>query len=104
MKASSARIWRHCLFEADAGVIKYRLVNVKRRAVRVQHHDQLWYGIDNLPKLSFRLLDLFECHRQGRLRSIALDSDSGDAARVIDQLDFARPRMPDLAVIHTEGA
>ena len=35
--------------------------------------------------------------------SIALDGDSGNAAGVIDQLNFARARVANFAVIHAEG-
>jgi hypothetical protein len=53
-------------------------------------------------KLSFWFLDLFECPCQGRLRSIALDGDSGNATGVIDQLNLARPGLSNFAVVHAE--
>jgi len=37
------------------------------------------------------------------MRSLALDSDSGNAARVIDQLDFGGPRMANLTVVDAKG-
>ena len=39
---------------------------------------------------------------QGRLRSIPLDGDSGNAASVIDQLNLARSRLAHFAVVHAE--
>src|SRR6266849_8992394 len=79
IKGSIANILRHCLFDCEARVIEHGLIPIKNSAIRIQDRDHLGYGINNVSKLSF------ECPCQGRLRSIALDGDSGNAAGVIDQ-------------------
>src|SRR5260370_41632579 len=38
------------------------------------------------------------------LSSLTLDGDSGNAARIIDQLNFVRSRLSDFTVKHTESA
>src|SRR5215470_6407929 len=103
MKGFGPIIWRPHLFWGEPSEIQHPLVNVERPSFRVQDGDRVRYSIDNLPELGFGRLDFFKCHCQCRLRSISLDGDSSNAARVLDQLNLVRSRVADFPVIHAES-
>src|ERR1700678_778739 len=103
MKDACSKVLCRHVFRRKAGVFERKPIRVQRSAPGVQEEDELSDSVDDLPEFSFRLLDLFECHRQGRLRSLALDSDSGNATGVIEQLNFARIGMSNFAKKHAEG-
>ena len=61
------------------------------------------YGINDLAKLSLRLLDRRECLRERRLRSFSLNRNDGDVSRVLKQSEIAAVRASDLGVVQAKG-
>src|SRR5271154_7124071 len=85
-----------------ARVIEYCPIHIHNTAIRSKDNDSLRYRIDHLSELPLRLFNLLECRAQSRLRLVALNCDSGDAARVVDQLNFVLSRAANFAKVHTE--
>src|SRR5271170_6870249 len=104
MENPLAKIHPSQILRRETCVIEYSPIHIHNTAIGSQYNDGLRYRIDHLSELSLRLLNLLECHIQRRLRALALDSDSRDAARVVNQLNFAPRRTANFAKIHTEGS
>src|ERR1700723_423751 len=83
-------------------VIENSLIHIHNTAIRPQNDNGLRYRIDHLSELSLRLLNLLERSAQSRLGLVAFNRDSGDAARVVNQLNFALSRTANFAEVHTE--
>src|SRR3984885_681546 len=104
MENSLTKVCFHQLIRRETGVIEYCPVHIPNTAIRSQNDNGLRYCINHLLELSLRLLNLVECCLQRSLRTLALDGDSGDAARVVDQLNFTVTRAASFVKIHSKGA
>ena len=103
MKDFGAKIWPICVFDAAARVIQHPFVGIENVPFRTQDDNCLWDGVDNLSEFGFGLLYSLKCRRKCCLRSVTLDGDSSNATGMIDQLNFARPRLSNFAIMHAEG-
>src|SRR4029077_12798681 len=85
------------LFKGMSVIVEHHLVRLKQKSLSVQDQDMLRKEIYELPELPLVLPEFV-------LRPLSLDGDSGNAARVIDQLNFVSSRVSNFPVIHAKGS
>src|SRR5271168_4242824 len=93
MKNSLTEVTLHQLFRREADILVHRPIRIDDTSIRPEYYDRLRNRIHRLSQFSLRCSNLVECRPEGRLRSFALDCDSCDTARVIDQTNFTWLRM-----------
>src|SRR5216683_1969202 len=104
MKDPCSIVWGHYLTHREAGVIQRDPIHVESIPLRSQDGDAVRYGINDLSKLSLRLLDLLECLRERRLCSFSLDRNDGDVPRSLEQSEIAAVRASDFGVVQAKCA
>src|SRR5216683_6911602 len=104
MKDPCAIVWGHRLAHRETGVIHRDPIHVEGIPIRSQDGDAVRYCINDLSKLSLRLLDLLECLRERRLCSFSLNRNDRDVSRVLKQSEIAAVRASDFGVVQAKCA
>src|SRR4029077_4465605 len=104
VKGPCAIVWGHYLAHRETGVVQRDPIHVERIPIRCQDGDGMRDGVNDLSKLSLRLLDLLECLRERRLCSFSLDRNDGDVTRALEQSEIAAVRASDFEVVQAKCA
>src|SRR5262249_23682425 len=92
------------LFRGETCIFMPTFVEELARTVRQGAPRECRNGINHLPELGFRLLDLLERISEGFLRPLALNCDARDVRELLDEALMERRGLFGLVVVERERA